>query len=98
MKRKNELYLCFSLSDDANSSVVVLFRELSGIFFFFFSGKVVLSLFSFLLWIFFFFFNGGPFLFSLLELLGMRQCINIFHCKQMQPRGVSGRYLLPDES
>lgn len=97
MKRKNELYLlCFSLSNDANSSVVVLFRELRGIFFF--SGKVVLSLFSFLLWIFFFFFNGGPFLFSLLELLGMRQCINIFHCKQMQPRGISGRYLLPDES
>lgn len=54
MKRKNELYLCFSLSDDANSSVVVLFRELSGIFFFFRESCFVFIFLSALDFFFFF--------------------------------------------
>lgn len=37
------------------------------------------------------------FLFSLLVLLGMRQCINTFDFEKMQPKAISGRYLLPDE-
>lgn len=63
MKRKNELYLCFSLSDDANSSVVVLFRELSGIFFFFFQGKLFCLYFPFCSGFFFFFLMVVPFCF-----------------------------------
>lgn len=62
MKRKNELYLCFSLSDDANSSVVVLFRELSGIFFFFRESCFVFIFLS-ALDFFFFFLMVVPFCF-----------------------------------